>query len=150
MAVWSLAGRPADAVRLLSARLRQAKPVAAEVALLVTALGSDDATVRDRAEAALGKFGEAAVPALRNGLVGGTAEVRRRVERLLKAVEGPLSDPARLREVRAVEALEYAGTKEARAVIGWLAGGAPEARLTREARWALHRLTKRPVSGAPK
>lgn len=45
-----------------------------------------------------------------------------------------------LRQVRAVEALEYQGSAEARRLLQTLAGGAADARLTREAQAALRRL----------
>jgi hypothetical protein len=48
-----------------------------------------------------------------------------------------------LGEVRAVEALEHAGTADAQALLGKLAGGAAPARLTREAKAALDRLDRR-------
>jgi hypothetical protein len=48
--------------------------------------------------------------------------------------------PEVLRAVRAVEALELAGTGEARRVLEALAKGAGHDRLTREARAALRRL----------
>ena len=51
--------------------------------------------------------------------------------------------PELLRQVRAVEALELIGNVEARALLEVLAGGAPEARQTREARVALLRLKRR-------
>jgi hypothetical protein len=44
-----------------------------------------------------------------------------------------------LRRLRAVEILEHTGTAAARDVLRALAGGAPEARLTQEARLALER-----------
>jgi hypothetical protein len=51
-------------------------------------------------------------------------------------------DPERLREVRAVEALEYVGTPEALQVLRKLAAGAADARITSEAKGSLERLTK--------
>jgi len=45
--------------------------------------------------------------------------------------------------VRAVEALEYMNTPEARQVLHATSEGAPEARLTREAKAALERLSTR-------
>ena len=58
-----------------------------------------------------------------------------------------LSQPAASAEDRAalrgVEALEYAGTSEARGLLKELAAGAPAARLTLEATAALERLAKR-------
>jgi hypothetical protein len=51
----------------------------------------------------------------------------------------------RLRAVRAVEALERSASTEARGLLRALAAGVPQARLTREARAALDRLSKRPA-----
>lgn len=63
----------------------------------------------------------------------------------LKKLRASLPGPDRLREVRAVEALEHVGGAEARRLLEALAKGAPAARLTREARAALERLEKRPA-----
>jgi hypothetical protein len=82
-------------------------------------------------------------PLLRQALAGKPKlEVRRRLERLLASLE-ELS-PHRLRLLRAVEALEYAGGSEARRLLEELAGGAPDAWLTREAKASLERLKSRP------
>jgi hypothetical protein len=48
--------------------------------------------------------------------------------------------------LRAAEVLEHCGTPAARQLLRALAGGAPAARLTREARVALQRLARRPGS----
>jgi hypothetical protein len=69
-------------------------------------------------------------------------EVRQRVERLLKKMVGQTGGEP-VRELRVVETLELAGGPEARQVLQTLAAGAPEARLTREARAALKRLEAR-------
>ena len=68
-----------------------------------------------------------------------SAEVRQTAKRLLDGISGPMRDPDRLREVRAVELLERIATSEAKSVLRALAKGA-DARLTREARAALERL----------
>ena len=70
-----------------------------------------------------------------------SAEVRRRVEGLLESQEpGGRQAPQALRQVRAVEVLESAGTPEARQLLEALARGVAGARLTREARAALDRV----------
>jgi hypothetical protein len=50
----------------------------------------------------------------------------------------------RLRVLRSLEVLERIGSSEARQVIQILAGGAPGAQLTREAKAALRRLGEKP------
>jgi hypothetical protein len=73
-----------------------------------------------------------------------SAEVRKRVSALLERVEGQAVPPEQLRALRGVEALEHAGTADARGVLEALAKGDPQARLTRQARASLLRLAKRP------
>ena len=96
---------------------------------------------------ALERLGEDAESSLRRALADKPSlESRRRVERLLeRLVIAPVNDPARLRELRAVEVLEHINTVEARRVLAALAKGTPEARLTREAQASLDRLAKRPA-----
>jgi len=69
-------------------------------------------------------------------------EQRRRIE-LLLAEPGLVRSPELRRQVRAVEVLERVGGAEARRVLEALAGGAPEARLTQEAKAALARRAAR-------
>ncbi len=52
--------------------------------------------------------------------------------------------PEQLQMLRVMEVLEHIGTAEARQVLAGLAKGAPEARLTQEAKASLERLAKRP------
>jgi hypothetical protein len=90
---------------------------------------------------------ELAAPALRKVLEGKPSlEVRKRVESLLDALKEPVTSSEKLRLLRAVETLERADSPEARALLERLAQGTPEARLTREAKAALQRLARRPVS----
>jgi hypothetical protein len=143
-AMCTLARVPAQALPLLAKHLR---PVpAADARRLAAALRDLDAeafAVRERAARDLEQLGEAAEGALRTVLAGRPSpEVRRRVRQLLEKLEGPEV----LRRARALEVLEQIDTPEARRLLAALAKGAPEARLTQEAKGALARLAKRPAA----
>jgi WD40 repeat protein len=143
-AVLCLAAAPEQAVPFLNEALAPV-PRADEgrIARLVADLDADDFTTRTRASAELAKLGEAAVAPLRKALAGKpSAELRRRCEQLLAPWDNLLPSGEPLRALRAVEALEQAGTKEARALLQRLAGGAEGAGLTREARASLARLRR--------
>ena len=75
-------------------------------------------------------------------------EVRRRAAELLRALDGSSQPPERLRALRSVQVLEYAGTRAARQALETLGKGAASARLTREARAALVRLERRRTAAA--
>ena len=142
-AVWGLANSPAQSVPFLRERLAPAAGAdAAKNEHWIKDLDSDEFAVRDKAGTELRKLGELAVPALRRALTGGTsAEVRRQATQMIDASAGISGE--RLRGLRTVEALEHAGTAEARSVLQALSQGASQARLTQEAKAALDRLGKR-------
>jgi hypothetical protein len=120
------------------------------VARLIADLDSDQYAARAEAARGLEGFGAEAEPALRRALAAPPSlEVRRRLEQLLEQLPRAVPPPERLRALRAVEALERAGTAEARRVLRGMARGAPGARLTQEARSALERLARvpQPVQG---
>ena len=50
------------------------------------------------------------------------------------------------RALRSIEVLEHIGTQESQVVLKALSQGAPEARLTQQAKAALERLAKRPAA----
>ena len=86
-------------------------PKAGHVQQLIADLDSDDFATREKASQALAKLGSAATAALRRTLADNpSAEVRRRVQELLKQLPpaGPSADL--LRELRAVEVLERIGS----------------------------------------
>jgi WD40 repeat protein len=144
-AIGLLAQNPKLAVPFLQERL---KPVAAvdaqQVDKLVADLGSKEADVLKQATEELTKLAELAEPALRKALTTNPpAEVKQRVENLLRALGDPKLAAERLRSVRAIEVLERIGTPEARQVLEGLAKGAPGARLTQESQAAVQRLGKR-------
>jgi hypothetical protein len=134
------------ALPFLQERLRPAEPAdARRVARLLEDLDDDRFPVRQKARRGLEGLGEEAEPLLRKALTGGPSpEVRRRVGELLDKLRPDVS-PERLGALRALEALEHWGTPEAHEVLRKLAQGAPEARLTLEAKASLQRLARQPV-----
>jgi WD40 repeat protein len=145
----ALAESPEKAVSLLKQRLRPAQSADPQrLRRLLADLDSDRFAVRDEARKGLEEMGELALEALRKALADTPKpEVRRRIEALLEKQRGPITRPEALRALRAVAVLEDIATKEARQVLATLAKGAPEARLTQEAKASLERLDKRPVGG---
>jgi WD40 repeat protein len=140
-ATWKLAASE-QTVGFLRERLHPV-PVAdpEQVARLLHELDSDRFGVRDQAAQQLEDLRDGIEPALARALAGRPSlEFRRRVERLLAELSP--TAPKRLRELRAVTALEYLGTPEARRLLQDLAAGAANSRLTREAKAALERLRK--------
>jgi hypothetical protein len=139
----SAAGRLA--VPLLRQHLRPATLADASwVRHRVADLESADFAVRRRAFEDLAAQADLAQESLRKVLAGSPPlEARKQVERLLEEAEGRGWNAAgeRLRELRALEVLERVGTAEAQQVLRTLAGGAPQSRLTREAKAALERQT---------
>jgi hypothetical protein len=146
-AVWTLASAPTQAVALLQRQIPPAAAPSADIRArfvrLLPDLDRDEFTVRQQAAAELEKLGAPAEPLLRQALQGKlSSETRRRLESLLEQLES--ADRATwLRDVRATEVLEHAGTAEARRLLEAWAGGEPGARRTREAKAVLERLTHR-------
>jgi WD40 repeat protein len=149
--IQKLAASPKQAVFFLRSRLGPASAIDEKrIARLIAELDSNQFAVRETAEKELEKYGELAFDLLRKALEGKPSlETRRRLERLTEGLSGglwsKLSLP-RVRALRAVEVLERIGTPEAEGLLESLARGAPEARLTKEAKASLVRLAKRHVA----
>jgi sugar lactone lactonase YvrE len=133
---------PAGAVAFLKEHLDPAAlPDTDKIAKLVAELDSDQFEARKKAGKELEKLGETAAPLLRKALEADpSAEVKKRLEDLLAKADSKTPGSDSLRSLRAVEVLETIATPEARQLLRRIAAGAPEARLTREARAALERL----------
>jgi WD40 repeat protein len=144
-AVNTLAAAADKAVPFLKARLRSAEAIdPKKLAKWLADLDADDFDARDRAAHELYRLGAQAEPELRKALAAKpSAEAKRDIEAILKALEGPLPSD-QLRAVRAVRALEAAGSPAARELLKALAEGAPAARQTADAKAALERSAKRP------
>ena len=93
---------------------------------------------REKATAALIAVAELVEARLRAALPAASPEARERIEKVLK-VAAELT-PDRLRQIRACEALEGAGTPEALGVLKRWAAGPPESTLTREAKASVGRM----------
>jgi RNA polymerase sigma factor (sigma-70 family) len=144
-ALLGLAAAPKQAVPFLKKQLKPASPPETKkIPGLLKDLDSEEFDVRQKATEELRAIGEVAMPALKKLLAEKPPlDVVRRVEAIIDGIEAVALTPAEVRELRAVEALERAGTPEARQLLEVLAGGAPDVRLTTGAKAALDRLTKR-------
>jgi RNA polymerase sigma factor (sigma-70 family) len=144
-ALWMMVAAARQAVPFLARHLQPAAPIESErLARLIADMDSDQFKVRTQAFDQLEKLGELAEPALRKALAGMPAqEARQRLENLLDKVEARTWSQQQLLTLRALEVLEQVGTTEARQVLETLAKGAPEARLTQEAKASLERLARR-------
>lgn len=142
-AIRLLAAHPAQAVPFLQQRLKPAAPVDPKrLAQLIADLESNDFPARQKATEELERLGDLAVAALEKVLADKpTLETRTRIERLLETADR-IPPSELLRSLRALEALEHAGTPQARQLMEALAKGADGARLTREAQAVLQRLAK--------
>ena len=132
---------PDQAVALLKERLRPTLlPDAGKVAKLMVLLDSAKFAERDQAQAALEKMGESIVSTIKATLAGRISlETRRRLESLLR--KGEATSPTSLRQhpCRGPARMDRHAHRM-RPVAHALADGAPDARLTVEARTALKRL----------
>jgi RNA polymerase sigma factor (sigma-70 family) len=141
--VQKLLADPARSVPCLGERLRPVASVGERrLAQLVADLDNGRFEVRERAMAELEKLEEVPLDAVRKALdAQPTLETRRRLLHLIERQERERMSPSpdRLRRMRALEVLEGADTPESRHVLQTLAGGAPGAWLTRQAKAALVR-----------
>jgi hypothetical protein len=143
-AIQTLQGGSQQAVSFLKKHVHPVPAVDAKrIAQLLVDLDSESFNVREKATKELRELGDLSEPALRATLSAQPSpELRRRAEALLAQLD-PSRSPALLRSLRAVESLEHLATPEARQLLEQLAAGAPEARLTREAKATLERSTQR-------
>jgi WD40 repeat protein len=141
-----LASVPNRMVPLVRTGVKPAAPVdAAVIERLLVDLASETFATREAATTGLIAAGDAAEGKVRAYLAATPdPEGRLRAGQILAAISGPPATAVRRRELRAVEALEWAGTAGAEELLRGLAKGAPEARLTRDAAAALRRLGPRP------
>jgi hypothetical protein len=137
------ADRPDKAVRYFQDRVRPVPgPDSKQVAKWIAQLGSDDFQERETANKQLAGVADAARSQLSAAAAKAESpEVQNRLRAALAAVgDGKVLTGESLRVVRVVEALEAIGTPAAKELLKTLAGGAPDALLTRTSSAALKRL----------
>jgi hypothetical protein len=143
-ALGALMRAPEPAVAFLRQRLRPAVLDPRRLGGLLRRLEDDRFDEREKATAELEELGEAVAPTLRRALASAVPESRKRLGRILEKMDGAAPSAERLRTGRAIEGLERIGSAAAREVLKALAGGAPDAPVTQEARTALERLARQP------
>jgi WD40 repeat protein len=149
-AILGLANQPEVAVGLLKERLRLVVNEEARVARFIADLDDDEFAVREKASAELARLGNVAREALARAAANpASVEVRSRAKAILAKIEADKGSPEQLLVVRAVEVLERVATPEARQLLQKLAGGAADARLTREAKAALERMERQDKRNSP-
>jgi WD40 repeat protein len=135
------------ALPLLRQHLQPAAAInARQIKQLIADLDSDEFAVRRRAAEALEKLDFAAEDSLRHALADSPSpEVRRRAQHLLGRLGQRVPSGEELQALRAVEVLELVGTADAQRLLHSLACGGEHARLTQQAKDALHRLQSKPA-----
>jgi RNA polymerase sigma factor (sigma-70 family) len=149
-ALGRLASSPTSGAAFLGKQLARIKPVDTQlIERLIADLDDERFQVRMQATRELEGLAEHAVPALRKALAGKPSlEVTRRLESLLHRLEKVNLSSETVRQMRAVEVLEFIGNADARRLLARLAAGHPDTRLAQEARAAAGRLARR-ASVAP-
>jgi hypothetical protein len=141
VAVWALAAVPQQSVPWFKERLHAAAPAdRARIGRLIADLDSATFTDRQNASQELEALGPDTEGILKETLASKPSlEVRRRLEAVL-AKPRPVRSPELMRQLRALEVLEYIGSEDAQQVVRGLAQGWGSALLTQEAKATLARL----------
>jgi WD40 repeat protein len=145
-AVWMAAAAPQQAVPMLKERLTPALPLSdpKRIVQLIADLDARKYTVREKATLELERMGPLAQADLHKALTREPSlEMRKRVERLLEKLQGPITNPETLQALRGIAVLQLIGSPDAQGVLETLARGCPEARLTQEAKIAVERMARR-------
>jgi hypothetical protein len=141
----ALAAAPDSALPFLEQRWTPARAADPEqLRRLIVDLDSEQFALRKAASEELRRFDLLAEATLRMARDGKPSlESRRRIEELLTVYRGPAVSGETRRAVRAIAVLEHMGSEGSRHLLAKLAAGAPEARMTREAKVSIRRLDLR-------
>jgi hypothetical protein len=145
--VQTLADFPAEAADLIKARLQATARVKDDViAAKISDLDSPTHAVRQKAEDDLKKLGDQVEAQVKKALTADPSpEAEKRLGAILKALDGHVPTGDDLRAIRAMETLEFAALPASRTLLQHYAKMPGSARMTREARESLQRLSGRDV-----
>jgi RNA polymerase sigma factor (sigma-70 family) len=146
-AVWRFVDSSDAAVGFLRERVKPATDAQVRtIGQHIADLDNASFAVRDKASQSLKELGAVAAVALhRAHEKNPSLEVRRRIDQLMQDMRDRPATGEALRLGRALAALEYAGTPDARRLLSELADGADGAWLTQQARAAFLRVSSLPV-----
>jgi RNA polymerase sigma factor (sigma-70 family) len=135
----SVAGK--RAVALLAKKVVLARaPDEPRIKRLITELDSENFQTREKAQKQLRELSAQAESSLRKELqTAPSAEARRRIKSLLQSIEEASLTREELRQLRAVQALQWMNNDDSQALLAKWAAGYPNAPLTRWARTATRR-----------
>jgi hypothetical protein len=144
-AIVALQRAPDQAIPYLKGRVKPvSRQIGERIKKLIQDMDSDEFEIRESATKELTTLGSIAVAPLREALKENKSlEFTRRAEQVLAKIDVPGISVEQLQVLRAVEVLELIGDKAAREHLKQLAEGMAESPLTREARAALARLSRR-------
>jgi WD40 repeat protein len=145
-ALWTMVDHPVETIAWLKDKLRPAENDPGRISALIRDLDGTSFRLRQKASEELRDLRPGADPELKQAQNGNiSTEARRRIEEILSAPM-TIRSPSLLRQARAIQVLEYIGSRDAIDLLRTLPAGAAGHRLTTEAAVALGRLTKRPSS----
>jgi hypothetical protein len=146
-ALWILIASPRQTVLLFKQRVQPLLDLQVRAARLIAKLDDPSYAVRRKAIQELIKLGELALPTINKALKGDPSlETRFRLEQIARKLENSEEVEGfsvRLQLLRAIEVLEYIGTKEAQQLLKRLAKNLPTGWGKRGASEALQRLSRR-------
>jgi hypothetical protein len=144
-ALWKLVGAGDKAVDFLGQHVRPIPVVGKErIEQWIADLDNNDFDKREAAAKQLTDLHGAVEPEIRQALQAKPSiEACKRLDEILARLPRWPATDSELRQVRALRALELIGSPAARDLLKKLAGGAPGAALTRDAKLALQRLERR-------
>jgi WD40 repeat protein len=145
-AVSHLVQSPTKSVAYLKTHLKPIESLSnAKIHQLIRDLDHANFAIRKKAFGELDDNSEQVEEQLQKELKNSpSSEVQNAITRILENLKKSRTNPNRnaLRQIRAVQALEYIGTEEAKELLQGLSKGAPKALLTQEAQEALGRLER--------